>query len=179
LAELRAAGVPATLAWCTLESANHWLVVTVPDDWPQRMGCAKRELINQVGRVVFETNKFGSNISKVILVGDDIDPTDLGELVWAYATRYHPVDGQTVFHDEEEFGAPLMIFLTTGEKMTFRTSKVIYDCLPPDGQRLPTRSSFAHIYPPALQDRVRARWGEYGFAPAGNDAAGPVVAPSG
>jgi UbiD family decarboxylase len=174
LADLRTAGVPATLAWCTLESANHWLAVTVSDDWQERIGGSKRELIERVGRAVFERNKFGSNITKVILVGDDIDPTDLRQLVWAYATRCHPVTGQTFFHDESDAAAPLLIFLNTGEKFASRTSKVIYDCLPPDGQELPRRSSFAHIYPAAIQERVLARWGEYGFAAATNGA--PVAA---
>lgn len=165
LADLRTAGIPATMAWCTLESANHWLVVTVSEDWPERTGGSKHDLIERVGRVVFEKNKFGSAvISKVILAGDDIDPTDLRQLVWAYATRCHPVTGQAFFHDEPDAAAPLQIFVNPGEKFASRTSKVVYDCLPSDGQQLPTRSSFAHIYPDAIQKQVLQRWSEYGFA---------------
>src|SRR5581483_6600795 len=39
LVEMREAGLPVTLVWTTLESANHWLVVTVPQDWRQRAAC--------------------------------------------------------------------------------------------------------------------------------------------
>jgi UbiD family decarboxylase len=170
LADLRAAGVPATLAWCTLESANHWLAVSVPADWQQQLGGSKRDLVEQVGRVVFERNKFGSAvITKVILVGDDVDVTDLGELVWAYATRCHPVTGPVFFHDEPDSAAPLLIFSSAAEKFALRSSKVVYDSLPPDGQKLPRRSSFAHIYPASIQERVLARWGEYGFAASNNN----------
>jgi UbiD family decarboxylase len=162
LADLRSAGVPAKLAWCTLESANHWIVVSMPEDWQERMKIAKSELLHRIGSTVF-ANKFGLNIAKVLVVGDDIDITDVRQLVWAFATRFHPVTGQMIFHDQSEPAAPLLTFLSDGEKMTFRTSKALYDCLPPDGQRLPTRSSFAHVYPPALQKRVLERWSEYGF----------------
>lgn len=65
LADLRAAGIPATTAWCTLESANHWLVVTMPADWPDRMGIPKSQLIDRIRHTIFENNKFGLNIPKV------------------------------------------------------------------------------------------------------------------
>lgn len=162
LADLHDAGIPATLAWCTLESANHWLVVSMPGDWPERMAIPKNELFQRIGRTVF-ANKFGMNITKLIVVGDDIDITDLRQLVWAFATRFHPVTGQILFHHQPEPAGPLLTFLSDGEKMTFRTSKALYDCLPPDGQKLPTRSSFAHVYPASLQKRVLDRWTEYGF----------------
>jgi len=161
LADLRADGIPATLAWCTLESANHWIVVTVPEDWHERTKWQNAELVQRIGKTVFEKNKFGVNIPKVLVVGDDVDPTNLQELVWAFATRCHPARGETFF--QQEATSPLVIFLRDGEKMSFHTTKVVYDCLPPAGERLPRRSSFAHVYPEAIQRRVVESWGRYGF----------------
>ena len=98
------------------------------------------------------------------IVNDDIDPMNLQEVVWAFATRNHPGrQGEIVYNDEAT--NPLVAFLRADEKMSMRTTKVIYNCLPPDewGDELPQRSSFAHIYSPELQQQVLANWAAYGF----------------
>lgn len=51
LHELRKAGIPATKAWIPLQSALHWLVVTVPRDWRRRSGVGESEaLCRRIGR---------------------------------------------------------------------------------------------------------------------------------
>jgi hypothetical protein len=60
----------------------------------------------------------------------------------------------------------LIAYLRSGEKMSGMTSKVVYNCLPPeewDGE-LPVRSSFAHAYPAQVRERVIANWHAYGFS---------------
>jgi 4-hydroxy-3-polyprenylbenzoate decarboxylase len=54
--------------------------------------------------------------------------------------------------------------LRKSEKVSGSTSKVVYNCLPPDewGEMLPIRASF-RSYPLEIVERVRQRWGEYGF----------------
>ncbi len=107
--------------------------------------------------------KAGAVLPKVIVVNDDVDPTDTKELVWAFATRCHPTLGNVVFNDTDT--APLVAYLRTAEKMTSTTAKVVYNCLPPDevGDVLPVRSSFRHAYPTEIVERVIARWESYGF----------------
>jgi len=163
LAELRAAGIPATLAWVPLESAQHWLAVTVPADFRVRLGYGAERLCREIGALVFERSKYGAVIPKILVVNDDVDPTNTAELVWAFATRCHPVHGEIAF--DREATSPLVAFLEASEKHTGRTTKVVYNCLPPEewGDRLPRRCSFAHNYPPALQARVLANWTSYGF----------------
>ena len=102
--ELRQAGFPASMCFCPFQSAAHWLVVTVPvsaqtDGW---------DLVHWLGEILFRS-RTGSFIPKVILTGDDIDPANLDELVWAFATRNHPL-GQTLFPNENVL--PLVAFLT-------------------------------------------------------------------
>jgi UbiD family decarboxylase len=165
LVELREAGLPVTLAWVTLESANHWLVVTVPQDWRSRSGGDAEMLCRRIGTHVFERSKFGAVMPKVIVVNDDIDATDTKQVVWAFATRCHPVAGE--IHFDHEATSPLVAFLEESEKMAGRTPKVVYNCLPPEdwAGRLPKRTSFAHNYSADLQARVLSRWSEYGFKP--------------
>src|SRR6185295_12786281 len=89
--ELREAGFPATTCFCPFESAAHWLVVTVPSS--AYAGGDGDRLARELGSLVFRSRS-GSFIPKVILVGDDIDPANLQELTWAFATRNHPERGR-------------------------------------------------------------------------------------
>jgi 4-hydroxy-3-polyprenylbenzoate decarboxylase len=157
------AGIPVTAAWIPLQSALHWLVVTVPRDCRRRTGLDTNEaLCRRIGEVVFGT-KAGGVIPKLIVLNDDIDPTNLKELVWAFATRCHPLLGHVVF--DHIPAAPLLAYLRDDEKIAATTGKIAYNCLPPDewGEALPIRASFRHGYPPEIVDRVRRRWSEYGF----------------
>jgi UbiD family decarboxylase len=163
LHDLRAAGMPATAAWIPLQAALHWLVVTVPRDWRRRTGIDETTaLCRHIGELVFAT-KAGAVIPKVIVLNDDVDPTNLKELVWAFATRCHPLMGHVTF--DQTPAAPLLAYLRRSEKISSTTGKIVYNCLPPDewGEALPIRASFRHGYPPAIVARVKQRWNEYGF----------------
>ncbi len=163
LAELREAGIPVTAAWIPLESANHWGVITMPNDWRKKLGYGSDELVQRVGNVLYES-KAGMGIPKFILVNDDVDPTNLSELVWAFATRCRPDTGHIVFQNENT--NPLVAFLKAGEKMSFHTAKMIYNCLAPDdwGDNLPRRVNFKRSWPAAIQQQVLANWNHYGFS---------------
>lgn len=148
LHDLRQAGIPATMAWIPLQSALHWLVVTVPRDWRRRSGVGESEaLCRPIGQTVF-ASKAGAVLPKVIVLNDDVDPTDLGHAVF----------------DEIE-AAPLLAYLRRSERVSGHTGKIVYNCLAPDewGEALPMRASFRHGYPADIVDRVRRRWSEYGF----------------
>ncbi|WP_213739858.1 UbiD family decarboxylase [Bradyrhizobium sp. dw_411] len=166
LHDLRATGLAVTTAWMPLQAALHWLVVTMPRDWRRRSGiAASKELCERIGKTVF-ASKAGSVVPKIIVLNDDVDPTNTDELVWAFATRCHPFTGHAMFDHIE--AAPLLAYLRKSEKMSGSTGKVVYNCLPPDewGEALPIRASFRHGYPADIVERVKARWGEYGFAAA-------------
>lgn len=97
LYELRSAGIAVTTAWLPLQAALHWLVVTVPRDWRRRSGIdAAADLCRRIGEVVSASGADAA-IAKVIVLSDDVDPTDLNELVWAFATRCHPLQGNVSF----------------------------------------------------------------------------------
>ena len=161
---LRHAGFPVATAWTPFESANHWYAIAMRRDWRNTMpGVGAQELCRKLGEALFST-KAGMGTPKYILVNDDVDVTNLKELVWAFATRNHPgSQGEVLFNDEAT--NPLVAFLDEAEKMSMHTTKVIYNCLPPDswGDRLPKRSSFRGTYSPELQKKVLENWSAYGF----------------
>jgi UbiD family decarboxylase len=169
LAELRQAQLPVTTAWAPLDAVLHWLVVTVPKDWRRRSGLSTTEdLCRRIGELVFSI-KAGAAIPKLIVLNDDIDPTNTREVVWAFATRCHPTRGNVVFDAHQT--APLIAYLGSSEKLSATTTKIVYNGLPPDelGDALPVRSSFRHAYPAEIVQRVLSRWHSYGFAEAAGD----------
>ena len=163
LFQMREAKIPVTMVWTTLESAQHWLVVTVPRDCRSQIRCTGETLCRRIGEHVFEKSKFGAVIPKILVMNDDIDATNLQEVVWAFATRCHPFKGE--IHFNKEATSPLVAFLETAEKTTGITTKVVYNCLPPEdwGDRLPKRTAFQWNYPRELQEKIIANWRSYGF----------------
>ncbi|MFI0191638.1 UbiD family decarboxylase [Streptomyces sp. NPDC017082] len=86
---LRAAGLPVTLAWCPYEAATCWLAVSVDRARRAELGLDRAGLIRSIADVLFASHA-GWLVPKVIVVDDDIDVTDIGQVVWALATRCHP-----------------------------------------------------------------------------------------
>lgn len=153
---LREAGIPVTAAWMPVESACHWLVVTVPVDARKRLGVAEEELVRRIGEAIFST-KVGICVPQILVMHDDIDPTNTAETVWAFATRWRPASGDVFFPDQP--AVPLIGSLDDADRSRCRMTKVVHNCLfgqPMDV--LPQRSSFAAAYPEEIRRRVLDMW---------------------
>jgi UbiD family decarboxylase len=162
LYDLRAHGIPTTMCWMTLEAACHLLVVTVPQSWRQQTGLNGIPLCEKVGKIVFES-KAGFGIPKIILLEDDVDATNLNEVVWAFSTRSHP-GREVIFNDEPTNIIP--IFLDSKEKLSYKGTKTVYNCLSHDDwtpETTPRRTSFKDLWPTEIQQRVLQNWEAYGY----------------
>ena len=163
LRDLKAAGLPVTGAWMVLESACHWMLVAVSSDWHEATGLASRDLARRIGETLFAT-KTGFGIPKVLLVEDDFDFTDVGQVVWAFASRAHPHHGEVEFPGQAQNNLP--VFLDPGEKFSYHTTKVVHNCLLADryaqGER-PVAADLAHGWPEDVTRRVIENWGSYGY----------------
>ncbi|MFB7596362.1 UbiD family decarboxylase [Streptomyces sp. NPDC056160] len=157
---LRAAGLPVTLAWCPYEAATCWLAVSVDRARRVRLGLERAELIRAIADVLFASHA-GWLVPKVIVVDDDIDVTDIRQLVWALATRGHPDTGHHTF--PEAPGIPMVPYLTPEEAGAARGGKSVTDCLLPDTFR-GTTASFRTSYPRDLREHVLANWTGYGYS---------------
>ena len=49
LTQLRQHSIPASMAWVPLESAIHWLVVTMPRNWRDQLHCTAEQLCQKIG----------------------------------------------------------------------------------------------------------------------------------
>ena len=61
----------------------------------------------------------------------------------------------------------LPVFLPAADRATFKTTKVIYNCLLREDHEatdaMPVRSTFSEDWPEDIQERVLGRWSEYGY----------------
>jgi 4-hydroxy-3-polyprenylbenzoate decarboxylase len=160
--ELRSQGFPVSMCFCPFQSAAHWFVITVNGGYRKRW--TRTGLVQELAAALFRTRS-GSFLPKVIVLEDDIDATNLDEVIWAFATRCHPERDQMLFPGERML--PLVAYLSPAERRQGRGTKVVYNGLPPDdvpADQLPRRSSFRFAWPREIQQRVIENWKRYGYA---------------
>jgi 4-hydroxy-3-polyprenylbenzoate decarboxylase len=162
---LREAGVPVVDAMLTFESALHWLVVRVPGDWHNITGLSVDSFIKKIA-TSFWTQHAGGSCTKIIVVGEDIDPADPTSVTWAFATRNHPSQGTYFFPDLDSEGTGLEAYHSVNDLLRGKGGLVIYSCLPlQERVGLPKKRvmSFEQNYPVPIQEKVRANWARWGF----------------
>ena len=97
---------------------------------------------------------------------DDIDPSNTRDVVWAFAAKHTPSDGVHLYPGRPMVNLP--VFLPAADRATFKTTKVIYNCLLREDLQThapPMRSTFSAEWPAEIQERVLERWSEYGYRP--------------
>jgi 4-hydroxy-3-polyprenylbenzoate decarboxylase len=148
-------GYPVNFIYVLPESANHfWVVSTkVPDKtYPRRLAMA-----------IWGT-KAGRFANYLLVVNDDVDVTDLRSVIWAMATRVHPVRG--ILQIPHAYTSVLVPFMAPEERPKADGAYMLLDGTwptdwPPGA--VPTVSSFSTLWPKDLQQKVLGRWKEYGF----------------
>ncbi|MGN5382127.1 UbiD family decarboxylase [Streptomyces lasalocidi] len=156
LADLRAVGLPVSTVWLPLRAAAHWSVVTVPADWRDRLPDTDADaFVHRIGEVL-AASRAGRVTSNVFVLDDDIDPADDDDLLWALATRVHPVRRAEAWDGRIH---PLLGCYTPEEKEARRGPVVVHNALQPapGSGRLP-HSSFAQAYPAEVRRKVLAHW---------------------
>lgn len=161
---LRAAGLPVTTAWCPFEAADGWMVVTVPANWADTHPDSAA-LCRQIADTVL-TSKAGQAVKTFIVIEDDVDPSDIRELIWALDGRNdRGPGGQIVI--ENVVGWPMTPYLNPHPEDFpggWNTNRVVQNCLG-DQTKRPERTGFRHNYPEELRRQVLANWVADGLPP--------------
>ena len=90
LALLRNAGLPITTAWLLVDTACHWMIITVPRAWRERLPAATSTgLVHRIGELM-SANRVGHMCPVTYVLDDDIDPSNTSDVLWALGTRIHP-----------------------------------------------------------------------------------------
>jgi len=156
LALMRGAKLPVTTVWSPLETATHWLFVTVPFNWRELLpGASSEQFTERIASVIWGA-KFGAGFPIIFVLDDDIDPSNPTDYLWALATRCHPTKRFLI--SEGPF-VPLMACYTDEERRHHATDRIAHDCLLPAlGQGRLRHSSFDGAYPEEIRRRVLENW---------------------
>jgi 4-hydroxy-3-polyprenylbenzoate decarboxylase len=150
---LREAGLPITEVYIPPQSCSNMCVVGTKTPYSN--------IAKQIASFIW-SHKSGFYIPRVIVVNDDVDPTDMDQVIFAFATKCHPERGTTVYKDMP--GSPLTPFLSFQEREWFRCTNVLYDCTWPldwKDEHIPKLASFKSIYPEELQKNVIKKLKKY------------------
>jgi UbiD family decarboxylase len=163
---LKHAGLPVIDGIYLFESAILWFVIRVPTNWHQQTGWTLEEFMRKIGNT-FWTQHVGDTVTKILVVGEDIDPSDVRQVVWAFASRNHPTFTTFFFPELHAFGDGIESYHVTREVMQNKgTSLVVYACLE-NADRLgrPDKRimSFDQNYPEPVKRKVLDNWSKWGF----------------
>jgi 3-polyprenyl-4-hydroxybenzoate decarboxylase len=106
----------------------------------------------------------GHFVVKIIIVDDDVDPTNMREVLHAWSTKCHPIRGTTII--PQAVMTPAYPYYSPEESRYNQGCNVYYDCTWPKRwpkEHIAVRSSFRDIYPKGIQEKVLANWKNYGF----------------
>jgi 4-hydroxy-3-polyprenylbenzoate decarboxylase len=155
LDDLREKGFPVKLVYLPPEGVGHLAVIST-----------KVPFANFAKHIAFSIwgSTSGRTIWYLIVVDEDIDPTDMTQVIWAFTTRCHPQRG--IFSTGSSWGIPLLPFLSQHEKLHYLGSQVLFDCTWPKDwpeDAIPIKASFDQVWPEDLQQKVLDHWSAYGY----------------
>ena len=157
LDELRTKGIPVKMVYLPPEGVSHMIFVSTKVPYPN--------FAKKVANAVWATTP-GTYIYYVVVVDDDVDVTNIGEVIHAFTTRCHPYRGIYPFKDTPIY--PLLIPFLSPENRLKGTDGgyVLFDCTwPKDWAQsdIPIKASFDILWPNDIQEKVLEKWNKYGY----------------
>jgi hypothetical protein len=137
-----------------VESACHWAIVTVPRNWRDVLPeTSTTEFVHRIGELMM-ANRVGHMCPVTYVLDDDIDPSNMSDVLWALGTRIHPHQRQ------EQWPVAILPWYqcyTESERHSGHGPIVVHDgLLPPVGDGRAHPATFESIYPRELRERVLA-----------------------
>jgi 4-hydroxy-3-polyprenylbenzoate decarboxylase len=107
--------------------------------------------------------KVGIYRPTIIVVGEDVDISNMDEVIWAMTTRIHPV--RDIHVKRRAPSHAIFPFLSPEEKANLTGAAVCYDATFPFEwkDKTPRIVDFEHAWSREVQQLVLSRWKEYGF----------------
>lgn len=165
LHHLRADGLPVTTAWSPFAACNGWLVVTVSSNWAE-FGLDAKAFCRRVAEAVWGS-KAGDVINSVIVAEDDVDPSNVEDVIWAIDSRNDRSPGGRL-RIEDRIGWPMSPYLDTEHFLYhegWKSSRLVYDCLPSPRSWPAKRSRFDTNCAQDVREKVLRNWTRDGFKP--------------
>ena len=148
------AGIPITGVYIPTECCSQLTVVSTKNTFSG--------IANRIANCIWGST---SNwFARVVVVGEDVDPSDMKEVLHTWMSQCHPVRGITVMGHAT--GTTLQASLSMEDRKVSKGANVVFDCLFPiewPAEAIPKKASFKAVYPKELQEKVVKGWTEYGF----------------
>lgn len=155
---LRKSNIPVIMTFIPPMAALHLLIISV-----DKKAFLGEDLIKAIGTCIW-SDKIGTLLPKIIVVDMDVDPTNLNQVLWNFATKCHPEHGTVIFAPTQVF--PLSPYLSKEEKTARTSPTIIYDCTWPNEWQedfIPKKVSIETLWPKDIQEKIKKNWKEYGF----------------
>ncbi len=146
--------IPITDVYVPPEGVTHLIVVGVRERGPK---VTRKILEYFTARRVM--------VSKVMVVEDDVDPFNMGQVMHAFASKCHPAKGVHIEHYEGRANS-LTPFYGPEERARLKGASMAFDCTwPPEWspEIVPIRAAFQDIYGEEIQTKVLDNWTSYGL----------------
>jgi UbiD family decarboxylase len=156
-------GFPVKEVFALFESQVIWAAVQVDIEALKARKTNAKELCNAIGNLVFRS-KPGMQIHRLLIVGNDINPFNFQDVMWAYSTRCRP--SMDEFHFEDVQAYPLVPYMSHGPGTKLTGGKVVSNCLLPSeyrGEQPWVTCDFENGYPEHIKERVLERWNQFGM----------------
>ncbi|MFH1489506.1 MAG: UbiD family decarboxylase [Pseudomonadota bacterium] len=154
LDDLRSRGVPVRMVYSIPESAGQIIAVSTKAPFANYARHLATVMWGGIGRCPY-----------LVVVNDDIDVTDIGQVLWAIATRCNPAKG--IFTMPDLPGFSMSPFLSRKEReLGLGGASTLFDCLWPSTwaeEDIPAVTSFETMAPPELLEKVVKSWARYGY----------------
>ena len=155
LEALRAKGLPVTGVYVTPEDALMLTVVAVKTPYAN--------VASDIAHVIWAASP-SRVTSYIIVVNDDVDPTNKDQVIHALVSKCHPYKG---IHKMDQATIISYVPWADRHERDYRMGgKAYFDCTWPldwDPSEVPVRVSFTDIYPPEIQQKALAKWQKYGY----------------
>lgn len=151
---LERAGIPVTGVYVPSEGAVHLCIVGVPKGGRE---ITQKVLDKLTGRRTYMT--------KIMVVEDDVDIFNLGEVIHAWATRCHSGRG-TIIKEVEGSAQQLTPCYDQDERARRAGAVAAFDVsFPPawDPTEVPIKARFDTMYPAEVKKKVLDNWKSYGL----------------
>ncbi len=146
--------LPITDVFLPPEGASHLVVVGVKSGGSE-MAQRVRDVL--IGRRVWYT--------KIVVVDEDVDVFDIGQVIHALAVKCHSYRG-IYLSQQEGAGNPVTPCYSRQEKEKLVGATALFDCTWPKEwsiDEIPVKMSFEEAYSQEIKDRVIKNWRRYGF----------------
>lgn len=155
--DLRSRGFPVKMVYSPLAATPHLICISTRVPYPH--------YVKDLAAAVWSSPHI-RYVFHLFIFDEDIDVTNIDEVLWAFSTRCHPDRGISKVTPAP--GQPLVPFLSKAEKANLTAASVLFDCTWPKDwapEDIPEKASFDLMWPPHLQEQVQRRWTQYGYPP--------------